>query len=424
MVKLALAAVIGCFALAAAYISVLVVERQDALKQVARYNVAWGVSQAVGEFLRLEQRISAFGVPGNLVDKGEIELRLEILVGRAALLEEGEFHDFIRRDPERIAVVTQLKQAIAEVQAFLPELHRPGAVKRAIAVLSPLDAKLAGLASTANLFGAARVSEDKDELLRLHQLFSAIAGGLTLCGFVLIALLVAHNQLLSKAHRDLGSLAENLQKASRELETANAAVHAANGELQAQNETLQSQEFELRRQNDRFDAALNNMSHALCMADAAERVIVCNERFLSLFELRGSDIEPGTTLSEVIANAARSDSLDHLAQIYGEQASMIHERRAAVFVHGRSDGRTIAVSHRPMAHGGWVATYEDITERKRAESQIAYMAHHDALTDLANRVLFREHIERTLAQAKRRGDTIAMICLDLDHFKTVNDTLG
>jgi diguanylate cyclase (GGDEF)-like protein len=434
-VKLVLALVIGCFALAAAYISVLAVQRQEALKQVSRYNVAWGVSQALGEFLRLEQRISAFGRPANLVDKEfvakdlvdkeEVELRIDILISRSQLLDEGEFHDFLHRDPAHVKVVAELKQAVADVQKLLPELDKPGTVERALAILSPLDWKLAALASAANLFGAQRVTQDQNELLRLHWLFSGVAGGLILCGFILIALLVRHNQLLGKAHRDLHNLTADLRQTSVELEAANSAVRAANDELQAQNETLQSQEFELRRQNDRFDAALNNMSHALCMADACERVIVCNERFLSLFELQSSDIEPGTALSEVIAGAgARSDALDHLAQIYGEQGALIRERRGAVFVHGRSDGRTISVSHRPMAHGGWVATYEDITERKRAESQIAYMAHHDALTDLANRVLFREHIERTLAQAKRRGDTIAMICLDLDHFKTVNDTLG
>ena len=66
----------------------------------------------------------------------------------------------------------------------------------------------------------------------------------------------------------------------------------------------------------------------------------------------------------------------------------------------RPDGRSIAVAHQPMADGGWVATYEDITERRRAEAQIAYMAHHDALTDLANRVLFREQLEQALARAR------------------------
>jgi diguanylate cyclase (GGDEF)-like protein len=77
-----------------------------------------------------------------------------------------------------------------------------------------------------------------------------------------------------------------------------------------------------------------------------------------------------------------------------------------------------------MADGGWVATYEDITERRRAEAQIAYMAHHDSLTDLANRVLFREHVEQALARARRYDEGFAVICLDLDRFKDVNDTLG
>jgi len=77
-----------------------------------------------------------------------------------------------------------------------------------------------------------------------------------------------------------------------------------------------------------------------------------------------------------------------------------------------------------MSGGGWVATYEDITERRRTESQIAYMAHHDALTDLANRVLFREEMEHALAEAQRQGTAVAVHCLDLDRFKDVNDSLG
>ncbi len=66
----------------------------------------------------------------------------------------------------------------------------------------------------------------------------------------------------------------------------------------------------------------------------------------------------------------------------------------------------------------------DVTERKHAEARIAYMAHHDALTDLPNRVLFHERLNELLGRVRRRGESLAVHCLDLDHFKGVNDTLG
>ncbi|MGB7102114.1 MAG: EAL domain-containing protein [Xanthobacteraceae bacterium] len=66
----------------------------------------------------------------------------------------------------------------------------------------------------------------------------------------------------------------------------------------------------------------------------------------------------------------------------------------------------------------------DVTERKQAEARIAYMAHHDALTDLPNRVLFHERLNELLARVREHGENLAVHCLDLDHFKGVNDTLG
>src|SRR4051812_9045138 len=77
-----------------------------------------------------------------------------------------------------------------------------------------------------------------------------------------------------------------------------------------------------------------------------------------------------------------------------------------------------------MPNGGWVATYEDITERRRVEARIAHMAHHDALTDLPNRALLNQRMDDALARVRRHGDAAAVLCLDLDRFKVVNDTLG
>jgi diguanylate cyclase (GGDEF)-like protein len=87
------------------------------------------------------------------------------------------------------------------------------------------------------------------------------------------------------------------------------------------------------------------------------------------------------------------------------------------------DGRYIAVVHQPMPAGGWVALHQDITEQKRAEEQIAHLAHHDGLTDLPNRVLLSERLEAALSRL-RSDECLAVHYLDLDLFKNVNDTLG
>jgi diguanylate cyclase (GGDEF)-like protein len=73
---------------------------------------------------------------------------------------------------------------------------------------------------------------------------------------------------------------------------------------------------------------------------------------------------------------------------------------------------------------GSVLILTDIAERREAEARIRHMAHHDALTDLPNRVFFRDRLAQALARARREGEAVAVLCLDLDRFKEVNDTLG
>jgi diguanylate cyclase (GGDEF)-like protein len=88
------------------------------------------------------------------------------------------------------------------------------------------------------------------------------------------------------------------------------------------------------------------------------------------------------------------------------------------------DGRVISVQNQPAPGGGWVAMHEDITERQRAEAQIAHMARHDALTGLPNRAYFSEEMDKLLTRLREGGTPFNVFLFDLDLFKTVNDSLG
>ncbi len=163
-------------------------------------------------------------------------------------------------------------------------------------------------------------------------------------------------------------------------------------------------------QEARFEAALNNMSQGLCMFDERGLLQVANRRFAEMF----GEPRVGAPASEALPDVLNASQ-------FAPGASS-HETCAS-FTHGFEDGRVIACTHRPMASGGWVATYEDISERRRAEAHLAHMARHDALTGLPNRVLFRERTEQGLAEL-RADASLAVLELDLDDFKAVNDVLG
>ena len=226
-IKLVLAAVIILFVTAAVYISALVLKRQEVLEQVTRYNVAFLLGQAATEHARLEQRLSAFGSGG--VTDDEVQLRYDILVSRSKLLAQGDVLDFLETNPDQRATVQALEQAIKAAEPLVDAITTPGNAAKALRLLSALDARMVNLASAGNRWGADRVTDDQRQLISLHLQFSALAGGLIVCGIVLVSLLLWHNLLLTRAQRDLHGLAEQL----RGQEQAAAAANQAKSEFLA-----------------------------------------------------------------------------------------------------------------------------------------------------------------------------------------------
>ncbi len=221
-----------------------------------------------------------------------------------------------------------------------------------------------------------------------------------------------------------------LASAGEQLAAANDRARRAVGLARLHTRLLQSRDRALQVHNARFDAALNNMSQALCMADASQRVIVCNRRFRELFGLSPEETRAGDSAAELfdaVRAAGRFDAslIDRLQAEQAEQDTLASGEQARFFVVEDAAGeRALAVSLEPMQGGGRVATYEDVSERRRAEARIRYLANHDGLTNLLNRRVFRERLEAELAASADRGETLALFLLDLDYFKHVNDTLG
>ncbi len=310
---------------------------------------------------------------------------------------------------------------------------------------------------------------------------------------------------------------------------------------------------DVREQHHRLEAALNNMKQGLCMFDAQDRVVIWNQRYLDMYGIPPDRIWPGCDLRDVLetrraAGTFSQDIDQYIADIHAALA------RAGSFtkVTELADGRSIALVNQSTPGGGWVATHEDITERtkaerelagtrafldavisnvptpiivkdaetfryllinkaaeqffgisvadiigktshevfppavaddihirdmemlqsgqesffdehltttpsgdarvitttrlpvassdgtpryfisvlhdvtqrKRDEARITYMAHHDAMTELPNRTSFNECLNGMLDLAKSSGSNFAVLCVDIDRFKAINDTFG
>ena len=174
-----------------------------------------------------------------------------------------------------------------------------------------------------------------------------------------------------------------------------------------------------------LDVALENMTQGICLFNENEELILANGRYSQIYRFPAGFVRPGMSYWQIVLKGYQT-AFGDVAE--ARERAKIHYDRAkeAIFSGEHSvtmrtaDDRTVLMIFSPLPSGGWVATFEDISQRIASEKKIAFMARHDALTELPNRAALIEHLSAEIENARQ----VAVIGIDLNKFKQINDQLG
>jgi diguanylate cyclase (GGDEF)-like protein len=211
----------------------------------------------------------------------------------------------------------------------------------------------------------------------------------------------------------------------RRLKESGASLQRHNDELRTLSDQLVSSQLHMADLTSEMETILATMDQGLMMVDADGIVVHCNSQARRLLDLPEELIAARPAFSAILEyqwNTNRSGREDGSFAVFARKRMVVDRPHTQEIK--RPDGRVLEVRSIPVAAGGFVRTYTDITQRKTAEEKVHYLAHHDDLTRLVNRVAFRDRLQQAMGMARASGRGLAVQYLDLDHFKQINDTRG
>ena len=176
-----------------------------------------------------------------------------------------------------------------------------------------------------------------------------------------------------------------------------------------------------------MEQALESMESGFLLLDAQHRVLSWNRRYLEIYPWQRDHIAVGASFETMLAATARvtlPQATDEVRQQWvQDRMALLHKR---VHSHERNlpNGHVIEITERSTADGGVVIVYQDVTRIRRASAEIEQLAFFDPLTGLPNRRLLSDRLQQAVMASARSGRKGALLFMDLDHFKTLNDTLG